>query len=160
MFTLEPYDRLGKKYKHWDVYEVLPLGWKVDLTCGSPLFGYDFCTDGKSILNGGKRALVKSIRKGDESVKFIEKKEEKTKAVEEEPKKEEPKNQFIFPSQTVNILARKKFKEQLLKEIKFDLIVCEIEGWDKKEYIKELKKLINSIDLSDNKKEIEQPTLF
>ena len=39
-------------------------------------------------------------------------------------------------------------------------MVCEIEGWDKKEYIKELKKLINAIDLSDNKKEIQQPTLF
>ena len=57
----------------------------------------------------------------------------------------------ISISKTVNNLARKKFQEQLLKEIKFDLIVCEIEGWDKKEYIKELKKLINSIDISDNK---------
>ena len=39
-------------------------------------------------------------------------------------------------------------------------MVCEIEGWDKKEYIKELKKLINTIELSDNKKEIQQPTHF
>ena len=120
-----------KKYKDWDLYDVLPFGWKIDLTCGSPLFGYDFCTDGKSILNGGKRALVKSVRKGEESAKFIEKKEEKTNKIEDQPQKEEPKKQYIFPSQTVNILARKKFQEQLLKEIKFDLIVCEIEGWDK-----------------------------
>ena len=53
-------------YRDWEVYEVLPKGWKIDNSCGSPLHGYDFCTDGKSILNGGKRALVKSIRKGDE----------------------------------------------------------------------------------------------
>lgn len=121
-----------QKYKHWDVYEVLAVRMESRYNLWLPTFGYDFCTDGKSILNGGKRALVKSIREGDESVKFIEKKEEKTKTVEEEPKKEDLKNQFIFPSKTVNILARKKFQEQLLKEIKFDLIVCEIEGWDKK----------------------------
>ena len=149
-----------KKYKDWDLYDILPLGWKIDLTCGSPLFGYDFCTDGKSVLNGGKRALVKSVRKGEESAKFIENKQEKTNKIEDQSQKEEQKKQYVFPSQTVNILARKKFQEQLLKEIKFDLIVCEIEGWDKKEYIKELKKLINAIDLSDNKKEIQQPTLF
>ena len=148
------------KYKEWELYNVLPLGWKIDLTCGSPLFGYDFCTDGKSILNGGKRALVKSIRKGNEEAKFIDKKEESSDKIKEEPIKEEPKKQFVFPSKTVNNLARKKFQEQLLKEIKFDLIVCEIEGWDKKEYIKELKKLINSIDISDNKNIIQQPTLF
>lgn len=53
-----------KKYKDWDVFEVLPKGWKLDNSCGSPLHGYDFCTDGKSILNGGKRALVKSNKKG------------------------------------------------------------------------------------------------
>ena len=147
-------------YKEWELYNVLPLGWKIDLTCGSPLFGYDFCTDGKSILNGGKRALVKSIRNGNEEAKFIDKKEENSDKIKEEPIKEEPKKQFVFPSKTVNNLARKKFQEQLLKEIKFDLIVCEIEGWDKKEYIKELKKLINSIDISDNKNKIQQPTLF
>ena len=28
----------------------------------------------------------------------------------------------------------------------FDLIVCEIEKWDKKEYINELKKMLNGID--------------
>lgn len=48
----------------------------------------------------------------------------------------------IFPAKTVNDLARLKFKEQLLKEIMFDLMVCEIENWDKKEYINELKKCL------------------
>ena len=38
-----------------------------------------------------------------------------------------------------------------MKEIIFDLMVCEIEGWDKKEYIKEIRNLINSIDLSNKK---------
>ena len=61
------------KYKDWEVYEVLPMGWKVDNSCGSPLHGFDFCTNGKSILNGGKRALVRSIRKGTPRIQFVEK---------------------------------------------------------------------------------------
>ena len=52
-----------KTYKYWDVYEVLPIGWKIDKSCGSTLHGFDFCTNGKSIFNGGKRALVRSIKK-------------------------------------------------------------------------------------------------
>ncbi len=52
-----------KKYRDWDLLECLPKGWKNDNTCGSPLHGFDFCTDGKSILNGGKRALVRVARK-------------------------------------------------------------------------------------------------
>ena len=53
----------------------------------------------------------------------------------------------IFPSEAVNKLARLKFQEYILKEIRFDLMVCEIEKWDKKEYINELKQLLNSINL-------------
>lgn len=135
------------KYKDWEVLEVLPIGWKVDNSCGSPLSGYDFCTDGKSVLNGGKRALVKTIRKGTPRIEFIEQKKQ-TEIVENK----EPEDDFIYPAKTVNTLARKKFQANLLKEIMFDLMVCEIEGWDKKEYINEIKKLINSIDTSNKKK--------
>ena len=46
---------------------------------------------------------------------------------------------------TVNELARQRFKQQLLNDILVDLMICEIEGWDKLEYIRELKNLINSI---------------
>ena len=47
------------KYRDWDILETLPEGWIIDKYCGSPLHGFDFCTNGKSILNGGKRALVR-----------------------------------------------------------------------------------------------------
>lgn len=134
-----------EKYKYWDVLEVLPHGWKIDNSCGSPLYGYDFCTDGKSPLNGGKRALVKSVKKGVPRIKFVEPKQE---IKETAPIKNE---NYVFPSKAVNTLARKRFQEQLLKEINFDLMVCEIEGWDKKEYIKEIKALINGINLSSKK---------
>lgn len=146
-----------RKYKDWDLLECLPKDWKIDNTCGSPLHGFDFCTDGKSILNGGKRALVRTIRKGIPRIEFIAPTQE-NKVVEQVKEIED----FIFPAKTVNTLARKKFQEQLLKEIHFDLMVCEIEGWDKKEYIREIKNLINSIDISKKRKslDIKQPSLF
>jgi len=147
-------------FRDWEVYEVLPIGWKIDKSCGSPLHGFDFCHNGKSTLNGGKRALVRSIIKGTPRIEFIEqtKKNHIVEVNEMIEKSEIP----IFPAKTVNDLARLKFKKQLLKEIRFDLMVCEIEGWNKKEYINELKKLLNSIDTSNKKKAINSsiPNLF
>ena len=49
------------KYRDWDILEELPEGWIIDKNCGSPLYGFVFCTNGKSILNGGKRALVRAF---------------------------------------------------------------------------------------------------
>ena len=51
------------KYRDWDILEDLPEGWIIDKYCGSPLYGFVFCTNGKSILNGGKRALVRAFMK-------------------------------------------------------------------------------------------------
>ncbi len=146
-------------FRDWEVYEVLPLGWKIDNSCGSPLHGYDFCTNGKSILNGGKRALVRSIRKGTPRIQFVEPEPTTSK---KETVVVDNNNDYTFPAKTVNTLARKKFQEHLLKEITFDLMVCEIEGWDKKEYIKEIRNLINSIDLSNKKQKQKylMPDLF
>lgn len=45
---------------------------------------------------------------------------------------------------SLNRLAREQMKLKLLADIRTDLIVCEIEGWDKMEYLNELKELINS----------------
>lgn len=48
-------------------------------------------------------------------------------------------------SKSLNRLAREQVKLRILNDIKIDMAVCEIEGWDKTEYINELKELINSI---------------
>lgn len=45
---------------------------------------------------------------------------------------------------TLNRLAREQMKLRLMQDIMTDLVVCEIEGWDKTEYLNELKELINS----------------
>lgn len=41
-------------------------------------------------------------------------------------------------------LAREEMKLQLLKDIRIDLAVCELEGFSKTEYLEDLAALINS----------------
>lgn len=45
----------------------------------------------------------------------------------------------------LNRLAREQIKLRLLADIRFDLAVCEIEGWDKLEYLTELKSMIDDL---------------
>lgn len=148
------------KYRYWDILEYLPEGWVIDKTAGSPAPNTVFITNGKSVLNGQKRALLKIQAKQDINISKNE--IPKVNHFVEANKMIEKTEIPIFPAKTVNDLARLKFKEQLLKEIMFDLMVCEIEKWDKKEYINEIKKLLNSIDTSNKKKVTAQnlPDLF
>ncbi len=43
----------------------------------------------------------------------------------------------------LNRLAREQAKYRLLLDIQVDMAVCEIEGWDKTEYIRELQEVLN-----------------
>ena len=129
------------KYRWWDIYEYLPEGWVIDKINGSPAPNTVFITNGKSPMNGQKRELLKTPPKNHKKAKKVfhvvktKIKQESTHEHEEVP----------FPAQIVNTLARAKFKEQLLKEIRFDLMVCEVEGWNKKEYIEDLQHLLNNL---------------
>ena len=138
------------KYRDWDILDHIPQGWIIDKTAGAPAPNTVFITNGKSVLSGQqKRALLKVVSKIDENTQ----KNDIVKPHFHEVTKIVEKTEIqIFPAKTVNDLARLKFKEQLLKEIMFDLMVCEIENWDKKEYINELKKMLNVINTSNKKK--------
>lgn len=46
-------------------------------------------------------------------------------------------------SKALNTLARHRMIERLYRDILIDMAVCEIEGWDKMEYIKDLQEVIN-----------------
>lgn len=50
----------------------------------------------------------------------------------------------------LNRLAREKMKYRLLADIRFDLAVCEIEGWDKAEYLSEIKNMIDDLGGGEN----------
>lgn len=136
-----------EKDSYWDILENLPAGWIIDNTAGSPIKNTVFITNGKSVLNGQKRALIRVKPAIKETQIHTETKLNK----EKEKEVVEDVGIIEFPAKKVNELARKRFLEQILKDIMFDLTVCEIEGWDKKEYIKEIRKLINSFDLSNKK---------
>ena len=146
------------KYRWWDIVEELPEGWLIDKTAGSPAPNTVFITNGKSVFSGlQKRALLKLEAKRDINTQ----KNEIVKNHFVESNKMVEKNEMpIFHAKTVNDLARLKFKEQILKEIMFDLMVCEIENWDKKEYINELKKMLNEIDTTNKKTNEIQLKLF
>lgn len=45
----------------------------------------------------------------------------------------------------MNDLARHATILRLLNDIRVDMEICEIEGWDKTEYIRMLRKMLNSI---------------
>ena len=47
----------------------------------------------------------------------------------------------------LNVFAREQMKHKLLNDILIDLTICDIENWDKVQYIQELKDLINSINI-------------
>lgn len=49
--------------------------------------------------------------------------------------------------QAFNRLAREKMKLRLLADIRMDLMVCELEGWGKLEYLDELLALVLSLDI-------------
>lgn len=129
-----------KKYRDWDLFDFLPDGWKIDKTCGSPLHGYSFATNGKSPLNGGLRVLIKVERKPIEH-EYIKPEIKRNEKVEENP---EVVIDAVYV-RTVNDLARKKFEQNLLNDLMVDLMICEIEGWCKMEYIRELRRLLASI---------------
>lgn len=144
---------------NWELLDKMPDGWEVDKTCGSPKSGYVFITNGKSVLNGQKRALLKQFKPiAVEPKKVTVSKMENATDVNQFPSVKNA--DYTFPAKSVNLLARKKFQEYLLKEINFDLMVCEIEGWNKLEYIKELKRLINSINTKPVKQLKQGNSLF
>lgn len=47
--------------------------------------------------------------------------------------------------QVFNRLAREKMKLRLLADIRMDLMVCELEGWNKAEYLDELLALVQEL---------------
>ena len=45
----------------------------------------------------------------------------------------------------INRLAREHMKLKLLQDIRVDLMICEIEGYDKKQYINELRDMLDTM---------------
>lgn len=142
-------------FRGWPLLEEMPDGWKFDKTAGSPLCGYEFATNGQSILSGKqKRALVRAVpaQRALFSPEVVSSKMETTTdqtiSKTEKVASGNKGTQCVIGAEsarTVNELARQQFKMRLLNDILTDLMICEIEGWCKIEYLNEIRKLINSI---------------
>jgi hypothetical protein len=54
---------------------------------------------------------------------------------------------------TLNALARHQTIYNLYRDILIDMMVCEIEGWDKLEYLKQLKSVIEHFERKESDSE-------
>ena len=55
-----------------------------------------------------------------------------------------PENATETDRRSLQRLAREEIKMKLLVDLRIDMEVCMLEGWDKTEFLNELKELINS----------------
>ena len=61
-------------------------------------------------------------------------------------------------ARALNDLARHTAIVRILNDIRIDMEICEVEGWDKTEYIKQLKKLLDSIGQEEQSERFNQQT--
>ena len=61
-------------------------------------------------------------------------------------------------ARALNDLARHETIVRILNDIRMDMEICEVEGWDKTEYIKQLKKLLDSIGQEEQSERFNQQT--
>lgn len=45
----------------------------------------------------------------------------------------------------LNQVARERMKHKLLADIRTDMMICDMEGWDATDYLNEIKEMINTI---------------
>ena len=55
-------------------------------------------------------------------------------------------------AKALNDLARHTAILRILKDVRIDMEICEIEGWDKNEYLNLIKQLLNSIGGQNNER--------
>lgn len=131
------------KYIDWELYDEPPEGFFMDKHTGSPLTGYDFYTNGKSVLNGGERILVKAP-----NIHFNNLPDNHHPISESISKSKESKQDPMIDRDVrkkVNNLARNRFKEILLCDLEFDLLMSKFEDWSMESYVNELKQLIDDV---------------
>lgn len=67
--------------------------------------------------------------------------------------KSEPKSRTkedVEWAKSLNQLAREQLKIRLLNDIRFDVTVCQHEGWDYKKYLNSLKQIIDGFLKQDS----------
>lgn len=140
-----------KQYKGYNIHPSIPNGWSELKNVGSPAHGYVYIYNGVPPIKGGIIGLthVANLPKNNKDIIENQKKITISKNDNKDIIENKKTKDFIFDAsqaKIVNNIARKKMQEKLLNDIGVDLMICEIEGWDKLEYINELKELMLSIN--------------
>ena len=138
---------------NWAILDQLPDGWQIDETVGTPVHGCVFVTNGKSVINGQKRALLRLMPYQPQREFHFDQPSTSPGAVQcvaTQPSKTQTNTEAAYPARSVNELARKRMMLRLLADIRVDLEICELEGWPKTEYLCELQRVINSFTNQPN----------
>lgn len=132
---------------HMERFNEMPEGWKLDRTWGSPEHGWEPICNGRSLLNGGRKGLLKVEKPTvNDSLTVAP---PSPYAPDPEPVRIElTADERKEAAKAMNELARAKFKERLLQDLMADLMVCKIEGWSITDYISDLKTLIDETAFS------------
>ena len=127
-------------YKHWSVLDHIPDGWVIDRYAGSPLNGHVFVTNGKNLLTGQQlRALAPDPQRQSQN-------DASSQLPLPEPEPEPPRPVIDEDYRlTMNNLARKEMQQTLLRDILTDMHICKLEGWSHRDYLIELKNLIDGL---------------
>lgn len=133
-----------EKYRWWDIMDDLPPGWVVDNLAGSPLHDCVFITNGKSAVGGQERAL---LRLKAQPAPQVQPPHPKAPCAPQEAPPRQPVDEDC--RRALNRLSREQLKTHILKDIMIDLKVCELEGWDKLEYLRELQEMITTIGVGN-----------
>lgn len=130
----------------WPILDEMPAGWILAPAVGSPVAGCVVISNGKSVISGQQQRALLAVRPRQSSLFDPDERAPTCQPAAAEPaapaKPEDPAT-----AQTVNEFARARLKHKLLADILVDLMICEIEGWCKREYIRDLRALLNGIAL-------------
>lgn len=126
------------------IYQEIPSGWKLLRGATTAPVGYELICNGESRFSPDyKIALVKG--RPQESQKEAVEASLSTVMLKPMYKKERDTkiNDVCFSdepgiSQKLNQLAREQMKLRLLKDIEADITVCKLEGWEYRDYLREL----------------------
>lgn len=128
-------------------FDEIPQGWKQIVGAMTAPVGYEWISNGKSRFSADyRKALVKE--KPNREISFSRKFTIAEPTEQEESAGRQAQMagiQFSNEpgiSEKLNRLAREEMKLRLLKDIAADITICKLEGWEYKEYLRELQHVI------------------
>ena len=158
--TLEPADvRVRKRSQfvsspmpHLQCFDVMPDGWMADKSWGSPRGRWTPIHNGKSVLKGGRKGVLKFVESTTTNQSLTLGCCATITAKSAPERLELTIEEKAEASKAMNQLAREQLKLKIMKDVAADLMICKIEGWDIKGYISDLKTLIDETAYSITRK--------